>query len=238
MEVDSHPLSTCGDSEVDSELQRASSILEDTEAYKQQQATFTPAMAHAAYIPFCLLLGQIKLNSVLYNTDLIENIAYGHDRIAQPNSPLPCIWEDSEAEAEASSDSNSDASTDDQGDDSFSGAALKLGPVTAIQSKSGLGKDAANFGRPSWFVDLGEGEQEEVGVGGEEEERKEEKKEEERRSVLKGAAGFLHFWGSRSSPEMTLDHKRDSLGHYSANFDAKFSSVQSHSSPDSKTGGR
>ena len=58
----------------------------------QLQATFTPAMAHATYIPFCQLLGQIKLNMELRNTDLIEQIAYSYDESVQEKGLLPSVF--------------------------------------------------------------------------------------------------------------------------------------------------
>ena len=107
-------------------------------------------MAHAAYVPFCRLLGQFTLNDKLYNTELIESIAYGHDQKAQP-SPLQTIFDVLEEESEASSDSKTD---EDSEEDLDGHLALKLGPVAAISGKSGLGGDSASFGKSLWFVKL------------------------------------------------------------------------------------
>ena len=125
-------------------------LIENSEAFRQVCATFSTAMAHAAYVPFCRLLGQFTLNDKLYNTELIESIAYSHDQKAQP-SPLQTIFDVLEEESEASSDSKTD---EDSEDDLDGNLALKLGPVAAISGKSGLGGDSASFGKPLWFVKL------------------------------------------------------------------------------------
>ena len=125
-------------------------LIENSEAFRQVCATFSPAMAHAAYVPFCRLLGQFTLNNKLYNTDLIERIAYGHDQKAQP-SPLQTIFDVIDEESEASSDSKTDEDTEEDFDDNL---ALKLGPVAAISGKSGLGGDSVSFGKSLWFVKL------------------------------------------------------------------------------------
>ena len=127
-------------------------LFENSEAFRQVCTTFSPAMAHAAYVPFCRLLGQYTLNNQLFNTDLIESIAYSHDQKAQP-SPLPSIFDALEDDALSSSDSESEENSDEDIDESF---VLKLGPIAAISAKSGLGDDSASFGQSSWFVDLTE----------------------------------------------------------------------------------
>ena len=242
-EVESHPLKN-GEAGVDSEatpLPRSNTLIEENEAYRQVCATFSPAMAHAAYVPFCILLGQINLNKNLYNTDLIEHIAYSHDKIAQPNSPLPTVWDVPATEPEDSSDSDSTSSSDDSFDDSLRDVAMKLGPVAAaVHSKSGLGSDAAGFGRSSWFVGLEEGGEsgdvkgegansEDVKGGG--------------GGVPKGgssggsslnASGILQ-WYQRSFSDGQSDTKTSTLDWHSATFEAKFG--RAHSSPDGKTGG-
>ena len=169
-EVNLHPLSPSPDSQ-DAEVggergegekgrdtattppkEDTTTLFENSEAFRQVCTTFSPAMAHAAYVPFCRLLGQYTLNNQLYNTDLIEGITYSHDQKAQP-SPLPSIFDASEDNSPSSSDSESEENTDDDIDDSF---ALKLGPIAAISAKRGLGDDSASFGQSSWFVDLTE----------------------------------------------------------------------------------
>lgn len=120
-----------------------------SEAYSQVCATFSQAMAHAAYIPFCRLLGQHYLNSNLYNTDLIEHIAYKHDAIVKPTSPMPtALFTDSDDDSEVSSVGESDSE-----DDVVRDAVLSVGPVSAV---TGLGKDEPGFGKSSWFVTLQE----------------------------------------------------------------------------------
>ena len=234
-DVESHPLSLHGsDSETDEDDNRqkaggtsrqSSTLIEETEVYKQLCTTFSPAMAHAAYIPFCLLLGQIKLNCHLYNTDLIEQIAYGHDKVAQPNSPLPTVLEtlDKDDTSDESSGSEHDDTSDDEDDRNFA-------MMTVVHNKSGLAEDAARFGRSSWFVELEKIEGEEGGVG-----KTEEVVEGQGNNWLKnslGAVGLLQqFWQNRSSSD---EFKSDSLGRHSANFDAKFSGVQVQSPTEGK----
>ena len=139
----------------------------DNEAYRQVCLTFSPAMAHASYVPFCRLLGQYYLNDQLYNTDLIEQIVYKQDDSVRSKSPLPTVLcETSDSE----SDLSSEAEDEDENSDSEAGferdAALKVGPIAAI---TGLGQDSTDFGRSSWFVNL---EGEETGTKVEEEVRK------------------------------------------------------------------
>ena len=123
---------------------------------EQLQDTFTPAMAHATYIPFCLLLGQIRLNMELRNTDLIEQIAYSYDESVQQKGHLPSVFPSTRDEPSSSSSSESgDSTTEDRiEDETARDIMIQLGPVVALQKKRGLNEDAVNFGRPSWFVDL------------------------------------------------------------------------------------
>lgn len=126
-------------------------------ALEQLHATFSPAMAHAAYIPFCKLLGQIKLNTELCNTELIEQIAYSYDENVQQNSSLPSVFTSSEKEElSSSSDSETEDSTGEERteDDIAHDVTIKVGPIVALQRRWGLDKDAVNFGRSNWFVDL------------------------------------------------------------------------------------
>lgn len=126
-------------------------------ALEQLHATFSPAMAHATYIPFCKLLGQIKLNMELRNTELIEQMAYNYDEEVKQESSLPSIFPSSENEA-VSSSSNSEAedSTGEERteDDIARDVTIKVGPIVAFQKRWGLDNDAVNFGRTNWFVDL------------------------------------------------------------------------------------
>ena len=112
-------------------------------------------MAHNSYIQFCRLLGQYNLGDKLYNRELIEQIAYGHDEAAQPKSPLPNVLAELEPESDPSSESEDDS---DGGETSIEkrDAAIKVGPIIAV---TGLGKDASGFGRSSWFVSLDEREE-------------------------------------------------------------------------------
>ena len=243
-EVESHPLCAGTNGEADAEatpLPRSDTLIEENETYRQVCATFSPAMAHAAYVPFCLLLGQINLNKNLYNTDLIEHIAYSHDKVAQPNSPLPSVWDMPDMKSESSSGSESETSSGDDFDDSWRDVAMKLGPVAAIHGKSGLGSDAAGFGRSSWFVDLEEG-----GDGGDVKGEGGAKTDD-----LKGGGGGapkgvsggggsantsgIFQWYQRSSSDGQPESKTNSLDQHSATFEAKFG--QLHLSPDGKTTG-
>ena len=136
-------------------------------ALEQLQETFTPAMAHATYIPFCKLLGQISVNMELQNTELIEHMAYSYDdRAREENRSLPSVFLPSDDD-HSSSDSESEDSppTEDTTrtfeEDLVRDVTIKLGPVMAMQQKRGLTGDSVSFGRPSWFIDL----QQEVGAG-------------------------------------------------------------------------
>ena len=137
-------------------------------ALQQLQETFTPAMAHATYIPFCKLLGQISVNMELRNTELIEHMAYSYDnRAREENRQLPSVFLPSGDDLSSSSDSESgdwaaEDPTQPAEEDLARDVTIKLGPVVAMQQKRGLAGDAVSFGRPSWFVDL----QQDV-VGGE-----------------------------------------------------------------------
>ena len=129
-------------------------LLGESETYRQVCATFSRPMAHNSYIQFCRLLGQYNLGDKLYNRELIEQIAYGHDEAAQPKSPLPNVLTEPAPESDLSSESDDDS----DGDMSIEkrDAAIKVGPIIAV---TGLGKDASGFGRSSWFVDLNEKEE-------------------------------------------------------------------------------
>ena len=127
-------------------------------ALEQLHATFSPAMAHATYIPFCKLLGQIKLNTELRNTELIEQIAYSYDNenVRKENS-LPSVFTTgSEKEQSSSSNSENEDSTGEERteDDIARDVTIKVGPIVALQRRWGLDEDAVTFGRSSWFVDL------------------------------------------------------------------------------------
>lgn len=120
---------------------------------KQLQATFTPAMAHATYIPFCKLIGQIKITNELQNSDLIEQIAYKYDNDVKEKICLPSVFPTSEDEPSSLSSAESDDSTAEEYDTAHD-VTIKLGPVVALQRKRGLSEDAVDFGRPNWFVNL------------------------------------------------------------------------------------
>ena len=160
------------------------SLESSSEVYRQMCVTFTPAMAHAAYVSFCQLLGQINLNRNLYNTELIEQIhaAYSQSHQGGPltTNTLQTILQSSGSDYESSSDSEGSGndSDDDIESDLKREALLRLGPMAAIHEGSGLSKDAIGFGEPSWFVDLSEGGEKGGGGGGEGEEWEEEEEEE------------------------------------------------------------
>ena len=130
-------------------------LLGENETYRQVCATFSKLMAYTSYVKFCQLLGQYNLGAKLYNTELIEQITYGHDETMLPKSPLPNILSETPPDSDYSSESDDDS---DGGETSFEKkeAAIKVGPIIAV---TGLGKDASGFGRSSWFVDLDEKEE-------------------------------------------------------------------------------
>lgn len=129
-------------------------LLGESETYRQVCATFSRPMAHSSYIQFCRLLGQYNLGDKLYNRELIEQIAYGHDEAVQPKSPLPNVLTEPAPESDLSSESEDDS--DGETLIEKRDAAIKVGPIIAV---TGLGKDASGFGRSSWFVDLDEKEE-------------------------------------------------------------------------------
>lgn len=143
--VEFHPLTESKDDD-----DGGSSVLE-SEAYKQLCTTFSKAMAHLAYIDFCKLLGQYYVHDWLCNAELIEQIAYSHDEMAQPNSPLSSILTEP---LSCDSDTSSDYSSGDESDDEVGivrDAALKVGPIAAV---TGLSMEESGFRKSSWFVDL------------------------------------------------------------------------------------
>jgi hypothetical protein len=159
--VEQHPLTPQKeDLDVTPKLARHSHELKEevlfgeSETYRQVCATFSRPMAHSSYIQFCRLLGQYNLGDKLYNRELIEQIAYGHDEAAQPKSPLPNVLAELAPESDLSSESEDDSDGDTPTEKRD--AAIKVGPIIAV---TGLGKDASGFGRSSWFVDLDEREE-------------------------------------------------------------------------------
>ena len=142
--------------------------------FSQLSHTFNHAMAHAAYIPFCLTLGQINVGKLLNKKDLVEQMAYSYDEVTHKRT-LPCVFhpgdykteeeEEGEEVTNESSDSDVDKPSDDEEDIQLD-AALSLGPMGSIHVIKKLDKEATNFGRSTWFVDAeGEG-VEKVGVEG------------------------------------------------------------------------
>ena len=69
-------------------VEKEGSNLLDSEAYQQLCATFSKPMAHSAYVIFCKLLGQIYLQDCLYNSELIEQLAYTHDKVRS----MKCVY--------------------------------------------------------------------------------------------------------------------------------------------------
>lgn len=154
--VDFHPLTTS--SSVDGLTPQEKQSDPNSEIFKQLCSTFSKSMAHSSYVDFCKLLGQYNLRGCLFDVDLIENLVYSHDEVAQPNSPLTSVFTDS---ISLESDSGSDIdSLEDSDDDAVVArdAALKVGPVVAV---TGLSMDESGFRKSSWFVDLDEEEPEE-----------------------------------------------------------------------------
>ena len=152
-QVTSHPLSSGSDKTPANPNQNK--MMDPSEALEQLHDTFSPAMAHAMYIPFCKLLGQIKLNTELRNTELIEQLAYRYDEDVQQQTRLPSVFLASDNEQSSSSNSESEDSGEEREEDELvRDVTIKLGPVVALQKKRGLDQDAVNFGRPSWFINL------------------------------------------------------------------------------------
>lgn len=157
--IDQHPLSPQKeDLDLTPKLARHSRELKEevlfgeSETYRQVCATFSKPMAHNSYIQFCRLLGQYNLGAQLYNRELIEQIAYGHDEASQPKSPLPNVLTELSPDSDLSSESDDDSDGGEMSGEKRD-AAIKVGPIIAI---TGLGKEASGFGRSSWFVDLDE----------------------------------------------------------------------------------
>jgi hypothetical protein len=148
--VEFHPLTESLDDPKPSNA--ASNHVPDSEAYRQLCTTFSKAMAHSAYVTFCMLLGQYYLHDCLCNAELIEQIAYSHDEMERPHSPLTSILTEA---LSCDSDTNSESGSSDDSDDEDVGmardAALKVGPIAAV---TGLGMEEAGFRKSSWFVDL------------------------------------------------------------------------------------
>ena len=258
--VDLHPLTPDVDAnngyhnDPEESLPSLRTLVEDNESFRQICATFSSAMAHAAYIPFCILIGQIQLNKNLYNTELIENIAYSHDEVAKPNSLLPSVWEtDQILVPDSESESGSEESNDDEANDDLKyDVALKFGPVVALHGKSGLGEDSCSFGRSNWFVDLDEGEGEVMGVGsgggtvggggggggavkGEDGAQTARGGEGTKPAGGVGLAFLQQRQRSGSQTESGQEGtKSDSMDRPSANFFAKFGKLESKGSPASK----
>lgn len=130
-------------------------LLGESETYRQLCATFSKLMAYNSYIQFCHLLGQYNLRAKLYNTELIEQIFYGHDETTLPKNPLPNVLSETPPNSDLSSESDDDSDVEDPSFEKKE-AAIKVGPIIAV---TGLGKDASGFGRSSWFVDLNEKEE-------------------------------------------------------------------------------
>lgn len=58
---------------------------------EEVRALFTPALAHSAYIPFCQLIGQIRMRELIINHELIEQLAYGYDTQRPDNRAKVCL---------------------------------------------------------------------------------------------------------------------------------------------------
>ena len=152
--VEFHPLTESLDDPKSGDDPKSSdtpSYMPDSEVYRQLCTTFSKAMAHTAYVNFCMLLGQYYLHDCLCNADLIEQIAYSHDEMEHPQSPLTSILTET---LSCDSDTNSESESDEESDDDMGmarDAALKVGPIAAV---TGLGMEEAGFRKSSWFVDL------------------------------------------------------------------------------------
>ena len=132
----------------------------DSEYYRQLCATFSKAMAYSSYITFCRLLGQYYLQDCLCNADLVEQLAYSHDEVAQPASPLASIGLDVDITSDSSGSEEDDDYDDEEVDVTMArDAALKVGPIVAV---TGLNMEESGFRKSSWFVELEEQETEEA----------------------------------------------------------------------------
>ena len=134
--------------------------------------TFNDAMANKAYVPFCLILGQINVGKLLDKRDLVEQMAYSYDEVKH-KSALPCVLhsEDYSLEEEGlvvMDDASSDVEKGSDDEENVQEeATFSLGPMGSIHAIKKLDKEATSFGRSNWFVELNEveGEGEKLGEG-------------------------------------------------------------------------
>ena len=137
----------------------------NSEYYRQLCTTFSKAMAHYSYVAICRLLGQYYLKDCLCNADLVEQLAYSHDEMTQPYSPLTTIFTDAiSLDADTTSDSSDEEEEEEEEEEEDEvtvarDAALKVGPIVAV---TGLNMEVAGFRKSSWFVTLEEHEIEEA----------------------------------------------------------------------------
>lgn len=109
----------------------------DTEGKRQVVATFSKALVHVAYVDFCLLVGQIRLNNHLHNREVIGELhaSYSQKKEPQNNSLLSSLLILAQPEDTADSSTQDSPSTE------------------ASQSKTNDGNGIFSYGRSSFFVE-------------------------------------------------------------------------------------
>eukprot|EP00118_Oscarella_pearsei_P011640 m.79677 g.79677 ORF g.79677 m.79677 type:complete len:1819 (+) comp36147_c0_seq2:63-5519(+) len=114
------------------------------EVMDQLKLVFTPAFAQSSYVQLCQLMGQINMRRLLYNADLIEQLAYGSLERQQGSQPpaASAIYLTKKGDEMASIDAT------------YSNP-LKAGSSDE-DSDDGLEINEVHFGPSSWFVDLEE----------------------------------------------------------------------------------
>lgn len=138
-------------------------------AMKQVLITFAADFVHDTYVHFCRVIGQIQMNRHLCNIDAIDDLhtQYSERMGTQSDSSKPCVTSlltlrhnDTE---DFDSSSDSDASSECSAELDL---VYQLGPSLALHGKTGLGRDATNFGTSSWFVEMDENGDITGGAGG------------------------------------------------------------------------
>ena len=133
-------------SEVDeAEKDETDDFLMNGEAMKQLRTVFTPSFAQSAYFRLCQLMGQINMRRLLYNADLIEQLAYGSLEQQQH-----------EKGSSASKDGvfvNVVPVAEMASIDATYNNPLRPGSSDE-DSDEGLEMNEVHFGETSWFIDL------------------------------------------------------------------------------------
>ena len=115
------------------ETSQDTASLVDTEGKRQVVATFSKALVHVAYVEFCLLVGQIRLNNHLHNREVIGELhaSYSQKKEPQNSSLLSSLLILAQPESTSGS---------------------TQGSPNASQSKTD-GNDIFSYGRSQFFVE-------------------------------------------------------------------------------------